>query len=84
MFIGESVITTFFAGIAGMAFGFAVLKVIGIFINPEEMLFEKPGIDLLTSVMTIVILMICGTLAGLRPAIYATNLQPIDSLRKEN
>ena len=84
MFIGESVITTFFAGMAGMALGFAVLKVIGIFINPDEMLFEKPGINLLTSVMTIVILMICGTLAGLRPAIYATNLQPIDSLRKDN
>ena len=84
MFIGESVITTFFAGIAGMALGFIVLKVIGIFINPDEMLFEKPGINVVTSVMTIVILMLCGTLAGLRPAIYATNLQPIDSLRKEN
>jgi putative ABC transport system permease protein len=84
MFIGESVITTFFAGIVGMMLGFAILKGIGVFINPDEMLFEKPGINLMTSVMTIVILMICGTLAGLRPAIYATNLQPIDSLRKEN
>jgi len=83
MFIGESVITTFFAGIAGMALGFALLRVTGLFINPDEMLFEKPGIDWTTSVMTIVVLMLCGTLAGLKPAIYATNLQPIDSLRKE-
>ena len=84
MFIGESVITTFFAGIVGMALGIAILKAIGTFINPDEMLLEKPGINMVTSIMTIVILMICGTLAGLRPAIYATNLQPIDSLRKEN
>ncbi len=84
MFIGESVITTFFAGIAGMIFGFFILKAIGGFINPEEMLLEKPGLNFGTSVMTIVILMLCGTLAGLKPAIYATNLQPIDSLRKEN
>jgi putative ABC transport system permease protein len=84
MFIGESIITTFFAGIAGMLLGFAILKGIGIFINPDKMLFEKPGLNWVTSLMTIVILMLCGTLSGLRPAIYATNLQPIDSLRKEN
>ena len=84
MFIGESIITTFFAGIVGMAIGFIILKVIGVFINPDEVLLEKPSINMATSMMTIVILMICGTLAGLRPAIYATNLQPIDSLRKEN
>ena len=84
MFIGESIITTFFAGIAGMLFGYAVLKGIGVFINPDKMLLEKPGLNFETSVLTIVILMICGTLAGLKPAIYATNLQPIDSLRKED
>ncbi|MDR1115486.1 MAG: ABC transporter permease [Tannerella sp.] len=84
MFIGESVITTFFAGMAGMALGFAILKTIGIFIDPDKMLLEKPGLNLVTSAMTMLILMICGTLAGLRPAIYATNLQPIDSLRKES
>ena len=35
MFIGESVITTFFAGIGGMILGFGILKVIGVFINPD-------------------------------------------------
>ena len=84
MFIGESIITTFFAGIAGMVFGFVFLNIIGVFINPDEMPMEKPGINWMTSLMTVAILMICGTLVGLRPAIYATNLQPIDSLRKEN
>ena len=84
MFIGESVITTFIAGIFGMTIGFVILKIIDIFIDPGKMLLEKPGINWVTSVMTIVVLMLCGTLAGLKPAIYATNLQPIDSLRKEN
>jgi len=84
MFIGESVITTFFAGVVGMALGFAILKLIGIFINPTEMLLEKPGINWVTSAMTVVLLMLCGTLAGLKPAIYATNLHPIDSLRSQN
>jgi putative ABC transport system permease protein len=84
MFIGESVITTFFAGLAGMMLGFVILKIIGIYINPDKMLLEKPGLNLVTSMITILILMICGTLAGLKPAIYATNLQPIDSLRQEN
>ncbi|GHU61535.1 hypothetical protein FACS1894123_01050 [Bacteroidia bacterium] len=76
MFIGESVVTTLFAGIIGMTLGFAILKIIGIFINPKEMLFEKPDLNLVTSVTTLIILMLCGTLAGLKPAIYATNLQP--------
>lgn len=84
MFIGESIITTFIAGIFGMLLGTVILIIIGTLINPTEMPLEKPTINWLTSVMTVFILMLCGTLAGLKPAIYATNLQPIDSLRKEN
>jgi putative ABC transport system permease protein len=84
MFIGESLITTFISGLIGIFLGYLILSIIGCFIEPEKMLMDKPGININTTIATLLILMFCGTMAGLRPAIYATNLNPIDSLRKEN
>ena len=37
-----------------------------------------------TAVAAIFILVIAGTLAGLRPAIYAAELNPIEALKEEN
>lgn len=44
----------------------------------------KPGLDFPTAVAAIFILVIAGTLAGLRPAIYAAELNPIEALKEEN
>ena len=42
----------------------------------------KPGLDFPTAVAAIFILVIAGTLAGLRPAIYAAELNPIEALKE--
>ena len=44
----------------------------------------KTGTGFPTAVAAIFILVIAGTLAGLRPAIYAAELNPIEALKEEN
>ncbi|MDR0814862.1 MAG: ABC transporter permease [Bacteroidales bacterium] len=83
MFIYESVLITSVAGYVGMLLGIGALRLIGLFIEPDNLLLEKPSIDMGTAVAATLVLIIAGTFAGLKPAAYAANLNPIDSLRAE-
>ena len=83
MFICESILITSIAGYSGMLLGMLVLWLIGFFIEPDNLLFEKPSIDIGTAIVATLVLIISGTLAGLKPAVYAANLNPIDALREE-
>ena len=84
MFIGESIALTSIAGYAGILFGWLLLKGIGLFISEDTVMMEKPGIDVPTTIMATLILIIAGTLAGLKPAMYASELKPIEALKEEN
>jgi putative ABC transport system permease protein len=83
MFVGESIIITSIAGYAGLLLGICALKLIGVFIEPDNLLFEKPAIDIGVTIAATLVLIVAGTLAGLKPAAYAANLNPVDSLRAE-
>lgn len=49
----------------------------------EIVMMEKPGVDLPTTIAAVFILMISGILAGLKPAIYAAELNPVEALKEE-
>lgn len=83
MFIYESITLTTLSGLIGMALAYVILQLIGIVIS-EDSLINKLEIDLPTGMVAILILVTAGTLIGLRPAVYASSLNPIDALREEN
>lgn len=84
MIMWESIALTFISGCIGLLSGWGVLKAVGWFISDDVMMMDKPGIDIPTAIAAMVILVISGTLAGLKPALYAAELNPIDALRDEN
>ena len=83
MFICESILITSLAGYLGMLMGMGVLWIVGLFIEPDNLLFEKPSIDIGVAISATLVLILAGTFAGLKPAAYAANLNPIDALREE-
>ena len=84
MFLWESIALTSLAGYVGLVLGWGILKVVALFISEDTPMMEKPGLDFPTAVAAIFILVIAGTLAGLKPAIYAAELNPIEALKEEN
>lgn len=84
MIMWESIALTFISGCIGLLSGWGVLRAVGWFISDDVMMMDKPGIDIPTAIAAMVILVISGTLAGLKPALYAAELNPIDALRDEN
>lgn len=84
MFIGESVALTSIAGYVGILLGWLLLKGIGLFISEDTLMMEKPGIDVPTTIAATLILVIAGTFAGLKPAMYASELNPVEALKEEN
>lgn len=84
MFLWESIALTSLAGYVGLFLGWGILKIVALFISENTPMMEKPGLDYPTAVAAVFILVIAGTLAGLRPAIYAAELNPIEALKEEN
>jgi len=84
MFIWESIALTSVAGYLGILLGWLLLKGVGMLITEDTVMMEKPGIDLPTTITAMLILIIFGTLAGLKPAMYASELNPIEALKEEN
>ena len=84
MFICESIAITSIAGYVGIALGWVCLKLIGMLIDDNTVMMDKPQISILITLFAMLILMIAGVLAGLRPAMYAADLRPIEALKEEN
>lgn len=84
MFLWESIALTSLAGYVGLILGWGILKVVALFISEDTPIMERPGLDFPTAIAAVFILVIAGTLAGLRPAIYAAELNPIEALKEEN
>lgn len=84
MFLLEAISMTTVSGLIGMMMGEGVLLLIGKAFIDDNSLVEKPTVDLPTGIAAIIILVISGTVIGLRPAVYASNLNAIDALRDEN
>ena len=82
----ESVFLTLFAGMAGISFAGLVVYIMNVlldkFADPETM-FVNPSVSITTIGIALLILIICGLLAGLIPAQTAIKIKPIEALRTE-
>lgn len=84
--ITESVVLTTFAGYFGLVVGVGLLELISYLIDASGSraeMFLHPGIDFRVAVTALMILMVCGALAGMIPARKAVSVKPIDALRFE-
>lgn len=84
MFLCESIAITSIAGYIGIALGWLILELIGLLIDDDTLMMDKPQINLIITIFAMLILMIAGVIAGLKPAMYAADLCPIEALRDEN
>lgn len=84
MLLCESIAITSVAGYFGITLGWGCLKLIGLLIDDDTILMDKPQINMLVTLFAMLILIIAGVLAGLKPAIYASNLRPIEALKEDN
>lgn len=78
----ESIFITALFGYIGLVCGVGLLELVGANIPATEM-FANPEVDLTTALVSLGILVIAGSLAGLVPAIKAARVQPIVALRDE-
>ena len=77
----ESIFITSLSGMGGMLFAFFLVELIGS--NIDSPAFSNPSVDVLTIVISAVVLIVSGVLAGLIPAIKAANVKPIVALRAD-
>ncbi len=82
--IVESIIITSIAGIWGLIAGvFTVEGINKLMEGNEGEMFANPEVDLQIALISILILIISGALAGLLPAARAVKVRPIEALRNE-
>lgn len=84
--IVESVFLTTFAGYVGLVVGVGLVEVINYLLSlsgePNEM-FQRPEVDFGIAMISLLILVVSGALAGMIPARRAVKIKPIDALRDE-
>ena len=82
----ESVFLTLFSGMAGISFAGLLIyfmnALLDKFAGPETM-FVNPSVSIITIGTALLILVICGLLAGFIPAQTAIKIKPIEALRTE-
>ncbi|MGB0176185.1 MAG: ABC transporter permease [Owenweeksia sp.] len=77
----ESIFITAFSGYIGLVLGVGLVSLIGGKINHD--FFKNPEINFQIALITLVILVLAGALAGFLPARKAATIQPIEALRDE-
>lgn len=81
LIIQEAIVITGFAGYIGLVAGVGLLE----FISPhmQSDFFSNPEVDFSVAISATILLMICGVVAGLFPAMRAARIKPIVALRDE-
>ena len=81
MILQESIFITALSGLIGLFAGVGLLQLIAPYAETD--FISNPTVDFTTSITTVVILIVAGTLAGFIPARRAANIKPIEALRDE-
>lgn len=82
----ESALLTVFAGFTGLFFSVLILELVGMItqqITKDAFILFVPAIGFGTAILSLIILITGGVLAGLIPASKAIRIKPIDALRDE-
>lgn len=87
--IMESVFLTSLAGYFGLLFGVGIIELLNYALQKASSgdgggaMFTRPEVDFSVAISALIILIVCGALAGLMPAKRAVSIKPIDALRYE-
>lgn len=82
----ESVFITVLAGYSGLILGLGLIELASYLMTKFEFeagMFKNPQINPDMAIMSFVVLVFCGCLAGIIPAIKASRISPIEALRVE-
>lgn len=81
MILHESIFITTISGFVGLLTGLSLLELIGPHAQSEY--FVNPQVDFTVAILTLIVLVIAGALAGFVPAYRAAKIRPIIALRDE-
>jgi putative ABC transport system permease protein len=86
--ITESVFLTSIAGYLGLLLGVGVVEAINMALEKSQegaqnIMFTRPEVDFNVALTSLIILIVCGAIAGFIPAKRAINVKPIEALRYE-
>ncbi len=81
LIIQESIFITSIAGYIGLMLGIGVVELIKYF-ELEGDFFKNPDVDLSIALISVVLIVLAGALAGLFPALRASKVEPITALRE--
>src|SRR5690606_38193637 len=81
MILHESIFITAIAGFSGLILGLSLVELVGPNIQADYIL--NPSVDFNTALITVIVLITAGALAGFFPAFRAARIKPIEALRDE-
>lgn len=82
--VAESMLLTSIAGYLGLVAGVFLLEAINKAIEGQDTgMFYQPGVELQVALKALVIVVVCGALAGIIPARKAVAIKPVEALRYE-
>lgn len=82
MILLEAVFITGLAGYLGLIAGIGTLELVSS-VLPENPFFQNPEVDFNIAVISTLVLILSGTLAGLMPSLRASRIRPVEALRDE-
>ena len=81
--LSESIVLTMLAGVLGIVIGVGLLRATGIVLSQGDQFFKDPQISFGMAVISLVILIIIGTMAGYVPAQRAMMIKPVEAIGEE-
>jgi putative ABC transport system permease protein len=79
----ESIVITLLSGYIGLVLAISLLELISRSIDDPTSFFQRPEISLPAAIASLLLLTLCGAMAGFFPARHAANIQPIEALRAD-
>ncbi len=83
MILLESVFLTTIAGYMGLAAGTVIVSLLNMAVGEGTEFYGNPEVDMGVAVTALIILIICGAITGLIPAMQASRVNPVVALKDE-